>query len=543
MSRAIAALRAIMLPADVARNAHDTADDIHRTWRQSPYIVALTGDVQARTELVNSLCGERLLDPFDRAPGSAPLRLRHGDKLACRIHYPDRTQEVRVPVSEPAIGGRDDARTELATDQQAEQEVERALPVLVRNRPAAWAFWLWFVRVFLLLAHRDRLATWRTRKAATAESRRKLETIEEQAAQREKRERAARNKFHNEVRVHASGQGVREVEIAMPAMPDGVDLVESAIEADFTIDASKSVDVATLRETAAAARAAHLERRAHAALHRLRGELDEVLSRAEGELRGRLKAVEKYAFTMERTRYTTEQLDRIKPHLMASTTAAMEHASTHLGASLAELASEWVGKVAAATNTDELKTAIIAIEEQWTAAPQRIAEEVRMLAMGGAGGVARDLYPELVAPLRDYGLPEAHLQIPKRAPAVTPVAMLPSLANPSTAKIGGSWLTGLFKSFDARRTEVREQVHARLEHMREVAAAELLDAEPKLHAAIGQALAVELARALDLQCDWYMGRLAEEREATDLERAKLLPIYAQRDRIDDELSSPSSPRP
>lgn len=552
VSRALAALREITLPADVARSAHDTADEIERTWRQPPYVVAFEGDVQARTELVNTLCGERLLDPFARAPGSATLRLRHGDKLACRVRYTDRTHEDRPipepePISDFGIGEREDeVRTQLAGHQKAQEEVERALPVLVRKRPAAWAIWLWFVRAFLLLAHREKLATWRARHTATAESRRKLASIEEYAVQREKRERAAREKYYGEVRAYASGgpagEGVCEVELVLPALPVGVDLVESAIAADLTIDASKPLDTTTLVDAAAAARAAHLEQRALAALQRLRGDLDEVLSRAEAELRERLGQVEKYALTIERTRYTAVQLDRIKPHLLASTTAAMEHASTHLGASLAELANDWVGKVAAATNTDELKAAITAIEDQWQAAPQRIADEVRMLAMGGAGGVARDLYPELVAPLREYGLPEQHLQMPKRAPVVGAVALLPSLANPSTAKVGGSWLTGLFKSFDSRRTAVREQVHARVEHMREVAAAELLDAEPKLHAAIGQALAVELGRALDLQREWYTQRIAEEREAIELARAKLLPLYAQRDAIDSELSSPSSSR-
>jgi hypothetical protein len=118
---------------------------------------------------------------------------------------------------------------------------------------------------------------------------------------------------------------------------------------------------------------------------------------------------------------------------------------------------------------------------------------------------------------------------------VAAVAILPSLANPSTKKVGGSWLTGLFKSFETRRTEVREQVHARLEHLRSVAAAELLDAEPKLHAAIGQALAVELGRALDLQREWYTERLAAEQAAVEAERTKLLPLVSQREKIEDQL--------
>lgn len=154
-----------------------------------------------------------------------------------------------------------------------------------------------------------------------------------------------------------------------------------------------------------------------------------------------------------------------------------------------------------------------------------------MLVMGGASGVARDVYPEVVSALRAYGLPDEYLGPLTEAPSIASVPILPSLANPSQPKIGGTWLGGLFKAFDARKAEAREQAHARGEHLREVAAAELLDAEPKLHAAIGQALAGHLSRAIEAQREWHAGALVAEHAAVAEERRKLGPLVAARDTL------------
>ncbi len=152
------------------------------------------------------------------------------------------------------------------------------------------------------------------------------------------------------------------------------------------------------------ARAGKLAQRARDRMHAARAEIDLELSRTELELSRRLEKVENLGVTMDRTRFVAVQLDRVRPSIVASTNAVIEHASVHLGSELAQLGAEWIGAVAKTTNADELKAAVTAIEEQWTASPQRIAGEVRTLVMGGAAGVARDLYPstveELAAPLR-----------------------------------------------------------------------------------------------------------------------------------------------
>jgi hypothetical protein len=520
VARAIASLRQITVPADVAQSAHDTADEIERTWQQTPYVVAFDGDVKARTELANTLIGERLFDPLSRTPGNTTLRLRYGDELVIRALH-----RVLRP---PAVAPRDEKARRLVTERaEAELETQRALPMVVQKRPAVWAFWLWLLRAIFLVTHREKLTRLSAQREATKEARNQLTTVED----RERQESAARELFYREVRAITSC----EIEVELPTMPREVELVETAGDADARFDAEKPLLVAKLVEVAKSSRANNLAARARYALEKARVGVEEALARADGVLKQRIAEVEAFAITTDRTRYTAQQLDRIKPQILASTTAAMEHASTHLFSALAELSEKWVGTIAAATNADELKAAIAKIEDQWIPAPQQIAEEVRMLVAGGVGGVARDLYPDIVAPLKAHGLPEEHLGMPKRAPAVAAVPILPSLANPSMAKVGGSWFTGLFKSFETRRTEVREQVHARVERLREVATAEMLDAEPKLHAAIGQALAVELARALDVQRAWYMERLAAEQAVVEAERTKLLPLVSQREKIEDQL--------
>jgi hypothetical protein len=154
-----------------------------------------------------------------------------------------------------------------------------------------------------------------------------------------------------------------------------------------------------------------------------------------------------------------------------------------------------------------------------------------MLVMGGAGGIARDLYVETVSALRAHGLPEEHLKTPKRAPEVQPVEILPSLANPTTFTLGGNWFAGLFKSFDAKKTELREKVGARIERIREIAVAELLNAEPKLHAAVMQSLAAQLDTAIEHQQIWHQQVVADENEAIAKDREAVAPLVSSRDAL------------
>ena len=289
--------------------------------------------------------------------------------------------------------------------------------------------------------------------------------------------------------------------------------------------------IAQLRPLLARARALTLARRARDKLGLVRAELDVELERHETLFRGRISRIDKLGIKADRGTFKRTQLARVRPQILASVNAVMEHASVHMGSELAQLGSSWIGAVAKAQSSDDLKAAIGKIEHEWPTAAKRIAEEVRVLVNGGAGGVARDLYVEAASALRAHGLPEEHLRTPKRAPEIASVTILPSLVTPQTFTLGGNWLSGLFRSFDARKADLREKVHARIEHIKEVAAAEILDTEPKLHASIDQALDTQLDTAIELQLRWHEQAVAKEYEAVAVDRLQLVPLAKSRETI------------
>jgi hypothetical protein len=564
--QALTALRSVRLPEDVASSTRDAADELERAWRRSPWTAGLEGNLVARSELVNLLAGERVLDPFRRALGSAPLRLRRGSAIRYRVLRGDGSVEDRpAPVPEPREGDRElaqrahAARGELASQTAALVDIERALPAVVRGRPAVWAVWRWPMRWLLAFVHRKALASWRTTQHAIGEARRKLADIERVFTLREQRERAAREAYYRELQELCgggpAGQHVREIELSVPGLPDQVELVElmGELRASAELDAMIVVErdalyaptpdgqkvklggaaetIPELPAVLARARALTLVRRARDKLGAARATIDGELDRAEAEFRERLRKLGKLALPLDTRRFAGEQLARMAPLISASITAILEHASTHLGSEIAQLGAAWIGAVARAATSDELDAAVGKIEEEWPVSARRIAAEVRVLVTGGAGGVARDLYVETVSVLRAHGLPEEHLRAPKLAPAVAPVNVLPSLTNPSPFSLGGNWFAGLFKSFDARRADLREKVHARVEHIRDVAAAEILDAEPELHAAVARALAAQLDVAIEHQQRWHQQALADEHAAIARDREALAPLSAARDAI------------
>jgi hypothetical protein len=350
---------------------------------------------------------------------------------------------------------------------------------------------------------------------------------------------------------------VRHIELFITAgLPDNVELVElmGEFRASADIDAVVIVDrdalyaptpdgdrvqLGPISETVAElpgllqrARSLTLARRALAKLFAARAHVEAELGRIEAQFQLRMQKLSKLALPMDRLDFRVKQLDRIRPQMIASVHAIMEHASVHMGSELAQLGSSWIQAIAQATTMDALKAAVGRIEKEWPTASKRIADEVRMLVMGGAGGVARDLYVDTVSPLRAFGLPDQYVKTPKRAPEVALVPILDALSNPTTFTLDtGNWFSGLFKSFEVRRTTIRESVHARIEHIREVAAADILDAEPRVHASVAQALGAQLGAAIELQQSWYHQAVADEQAAIAKEREALLPLAKSRDTI------------
>lgn len=564
---AVASLRGITSPPELATSVREAADDIERTWQKLPFVAGIAGDLGARTELINFVAGERVLDPTARQPGCAALRVKRGKLTRYRALRSDSSVDIKViPDQEPSgdfshVHRADEVRGEVSILETTAATTEQKLPVLVRNKPKPWMFWLWPVYWILTLIHRRTVVAWRTASAKLIDARRKLAGIEGFAEQREERERTAREQYFAGLRIVASGgpagMGVREVELELSSgiLPEQVELVEMAgeIRAGADVDAVVIAErdglyapvtsgdpvrigdanevIPALPQVLARARALTLGRRARDKLGLARAEIDVEIDRVEAGFSGRLERLNELALSVDRESFMQMQLERVRPLISASVNTVMEHASTHMGSEIAELGNTWINSVASSTNSDELKAAYAKIESEWPVQAKRIAEEVRVLVAGGAGGVARDLYAETVSGLRAYGLPEEHLKTPKAAPETPDIHILPSLASATSFALGGNWFAGLFKSFDARKADIREKVHARVEHIREVAAAEILDVEPQLHNAINQGLTAELSLAIDLQVGWHQQALATEAAAIERERQQIAPLIRARDAI------------
>jgi hypothetical protein len=560
VEQALAALRSVSSPDDVARSTHDVADEIDRAWSRSPLVAGLEGDLVARSELVNTLVGEPVLDPDRRALGGAPLRIKRGAVMRYRVVRVDETSEETLALAPESREGDTElerrareARDELHASELALATAERETPAVLRERPKLWEVWLWLLRWLLGLVKRNAVVSWRLTTRRVADTRRKLADVDGFVAARAERERGTHESFYRELRRLCdggpAGKDVREIELTIPGgMDETIEVVElmGATRASAYVDAvivverdglyaptpgGGKVELGSVRATLAElptllerARALTLARRALAKLASARREIDERCNKVERELQERIQRVAQLALPVDTGPFRGAQLERVRPTLLASINAIMEHASVHLGSELAQLSAEWMAAIISATTNDELKAGIATIEEQWPTSAKRIAEEVRVLLMGGAGGVARDIYVDLVSPLRAHGLADEHLKPPRRAPEIPPFTLLDSLANPSTFTLGGSWFGGLFRSLEARKAEVREKVHARSEHVHEMAGAELLDAEPKLHAAVTIALGTQLDHAITLQQTGHREALEQAHDVVAKEREALSPL-------------------
>jgi hypothetical protein len=512
---------------------------------QRPLSIGIAGEPAARARLFETLCGESVLDLASR--GGAVLRARRGPITKVRALRGDAVVDelARPPErteAEQAAQTRAGAvRTELTHHEAAIARIDRSLPRIVRTRPARWAVWLWPVYWLVLWIVRRTVAERQLAERAVGDSRHQLEASEQDAAALAAETQRELQHYRDALRTLCAGgaraAGITELEwiLASGPLPEGVEVVElrDASPTNALVDAVVVVDegdetamgrtLATLPAMAAEARTLAIARRAGDTLVAGRSALGAALDEVETGFRTRLARLEDQRLT-ELATFTAAQLARIGSEIASCVTAVMEHASVHLGAELAELQAAWIGAIASTTTADELKAAVAQIVEAWDAAARRVAEEIRVLVTGGLGGSVRDIYPTLVAPLRSLGLPEEHARPLRAAPTLPPLEILPSLDG-SKGKLGApGWLSGLVRSFESRRTSVREQLHERIEHLKEVSAAELLDAEPRLRATVGDALRAQLALALQHQARALDAAVAAEQVAIAREREAVAPV-------------------
>ncbi len=562
---------ALALLAKVARfgdetKARGSAAELQRAWVRAPLSVSIGGPVSARTELVNFLCDRKVLDPAARPIGCAALRIRRGKQTKFKAIREDGTTEEHVLPAEHA----DDDGLRLraqgakaAVDERklALERVERVLPRVARARPRGLMIFLWPLWWLLTRRHRRALADRQLTEHAYDQACDAARHAEEELATSANRIRVERTRFFESLRALSSGPPlgtrVREVELVLGEgpLPPGVDLLEMGGSSAEQVDAILLVErdsfyaphteggdapkVGTIAETIPTilallgrARALVLARGARDELEPAVEALDNDITDTEESFRIRIERLEAMQI-LDAEEFARTELGKVKPQVLHGTRAVIERTASHLAAELDRLNSEWAHAISISQDTDHLKAAVARIEQSAPIDAKRIADEVRNVALDGAARHAGDVLPELLASLRPHGLEEP----PSRAPLqLPPLEILPTLTNPAGAKKLSGFLTGLFKSFESRRTDVQVKAEARIVNLREVAAAEIIAAEPKLRELVEQVLYQQLYSAIARQVSWLDRTMIVEREAVAADGNALAPLSRMRDRLKQDLA-------
>jgi hypothetical protein len=551
-------------------STHGVAGELDKIWVRAPLSVAIGGTVLARSELFNYLCGKVVLDPQTRPiVGCAGLRIRRGRGTRFKAIRDDGTTEEHVLPPEQA---EDDALRMRAQATEAEvkdrklslQRIEKALPRAARARPRGIKIILWPIWWLLTRRHRRMLADRGFTEIAYDQACDAREAAKRELEEAEQRIRVQRGRFFESLRAVSSGPplgaNVREVELVLGEgpLPEGVELIEltrssqatEQVDAVFlaekdrlhaphtkdghVLEVGKIEDVIpVLPALLGKARAIVIARRARAVIQPALALLDDDVNDTEEGFRIRVERLEAMQI-LDADEFARAELAKIRPQISQSVHGVIEHGAAHLGAELARLGQEWQAGIAMAQTKEALEQAVQRIQASAPLDAKRIAEEVRLLVMGGAAGAAYDLYPELLAALKPHGLEE---KPPKAAPPLPAIELLPSLTNVSPAKLSGAatWLTGLFRSFETRRADVTQKAQARMDHLRGVANAEILDVEPKLFNLVERALNAFMLTAIARQEAWLDSAMTLERETVANEGSKLAPLARARDRLKQDL--------
>ncbi|MEJ7597970.1 MAG: hypothetical protein WKG01_08695 [Kofleriaceae bacterium] len=533
--------------APVAQLAAAARSELDEELMRTPLLVGVEGTDLERLALIDLAC-DGMLGSIERVAGGA-IRVRRAETTRYRAVGEDgRIEEAAMPVGKPA---RKPARPALHAPEPGEDRavaLEHQLPRLARVKPAWWAIWLWPIYWFLRWRLRDQLAELaRTHSLAAPAA--AAPAIEPEPS------RATPAQFRDRLRVLASGQGdgagIRGIllEVASGPLPanlevvelvdkpyvDSIDLVVEVEARDVYLDqagergrciGSLGDAIARLPSLAATGRTARAAERVVEALGGISAALDTHVAGVEASFRERIETLEALRIS-DREALVEHQLVTMRPKVIARVTLLIEHLLAEVGSALGQLEGIWVEALTNATTTDELKAAL---SRTYDGSPNSLASIVtatQRLAASGVVGAVHDLHRALVEPLRDkHGLPESYFASTPAAPATVP--LFARTSQWTLGERGGNWLTGLFRSFDARRSAALAKIRHGAASLRELALAEILDLEPVLHAALGDALAVELRLAIDHQIAWLEATLAREHKTIDRERSTLAPLRRMR---------------
>jgi len=154
------AVRRLADAAPAAEVAHEALELIERVGIGPPYTVAVAGDLEVRTDLLNCLAGQRLFDPARVDPARVVVTLRRGGATALRMRRRDGTVEQRSVGALPRVRVVDDPAAEAEPADRGDAPgdapepaarplvrdsmfVTEAQTTLVLQRPPWWAVWRW----------------------------------------------------------------------------------------------------------------------------------------------------------------------------------------------------------------------------------------------------------------------------------------------------------------------------------------------------------------------------------------------------------------
>ncbi|MEO8698871.1 MAG: hypothetical protein ABI867_02475 [Kofleriaceae bacterium] len=523
------------------------AGELEAAWLARPLVVGVRGD----PDLVDALSGGMLA----RTARVGRVRLQRGTIHGLEVARGD-ARETLVPaatVEPPSRVELDAAIGEHRARAVAAEKAEQQLPRALRARPPWWAIWALIVRWIAGLFRRDEIATWRQLVAARDEARVVVDQEEHDHGEAAARARNRAEAFPARVRGLAADPAVTELvlDVSTGSLPAGVEVVELEGAAGPGIDvvvevAQRAVYVRErdeLRRIAAVSeiapqlaglatrgRAAKLAARAIEVLGSIETLHGDTLARSEAGFRSRITELDRLHVD-DGDALVAAQLAAIRPQLIAQTGAIVKQVLAHVGSELDRLDRTWADGITEAKTVEELQAAVSRIDGGAAAALVAVVEETRRLLASWLGRSAFDLLPQLTAVLVErHGLPRGELrELGTPALAIPIMRKLAEAPGPNLAAVTGGRLAGLFKSFDARRSEVLTRVRQRVDEVRELASAEVLDAEPRVHGVLGVALETLLAGALERHASWLAAQLARTQTEVARDREALAPIRAARD--------------
>jgi hypothetical protein len=531
--------------------AEKRAAEIEEAWKRMPLRVSVRGDLPSRTQLFTAIIGERL-----NAVARVPLRVRRGPQARFRAKRGAKIEEHEKPAPLPP----------------PEVEPAAVAPVMTPAAPAKppwWAFWLWIwwwlqreVRKRRALGeavaavegeHVDR----RNRARAEAEANvasypARINELLADSRVDELTIDVAEGQLTPDVELVELGDGpasstIDMVEIANTSTSMVIELAEGPTSAiDLAVAVERRVVFAVDQpdewdrrlgsiESAPAAfpvfarrtRACRIGWSAIELLHTIEATLSSEITEANRRFRDRITALE-MQHVDDRNSFAAKDLAALSSEVISRSTGIVKHVLAHVGSELDRILDTWTREITETTTIEDLQALATRIDDELPPSIDELTQDSRRLLASSLAGCVHDLKPTAIARLvRSHGLP------PERVHDVVPpsIAILGKLLESNTplGTVTGNWLGNLFKSFDARRSEVFAKMKQRIKQLHDLASAELLDLEPQLHTTLTESLASLLASAFDAQATALAEQIAAEQVAITRDREALAPLNRARD--------------